>query len=110
VCGWVGRESVVSWGDLWEVACLGVGEVIALARFPGCLDKTKTNQNENFSKMEEICKTRISQKWRKCTKPDLPKDPAKRKESQGKKIDNKTARATANPEQNPNKRHAKRRV
>jgi len=60
--------------------------------------------------MEEIYRTRISQKWRKCTKPGLPKDPVKRKESQEKKIDNKTALAKANPEQNPNKRHAKRRA
>jgi len=33
-----------------------------------CLDKTKTNQNKDFSKMEKICATRISQKGRKCTK------------------------------------------
>jgi len=39
--------------------------------------------------MEKICTTRISQKGRKCTKPELPKCPAKRKESQNK-IENKT--------------------
>jgi len=27
VCGWVGRGSLVSWGELREVAGLGVGEV-----------------------------------------------------------------------------------
>jgi len=51
-----------------------------------CLDSffggTKTNQNENFSKMEEIYRTRISQKGGKCTNPELPQDPAKRKETQ----------------------------
>jgi len=27
VCGWVSRRSLVSWDELWEVACVGVREV-----------------------------------------------------------------------------------
>jgi len=30
VCGWVGRGSVVSWGKIWDVSCLCVGEVKCL--------------------------------------------------------------------------------
>jgi len=30
VCGWVGRGSVVSWGKIWDVSCLYVGEVKCL--------------------------------------------------------------------------------
>jgi len=60
--------------------------------------------------MEKICRTRISQKGRKCTKPEFFKDPAKRKESQTKKVEKTTAPAKANPEQNQSKTHAKRRV
>jgi len=40
-----------------------------------CLDRTKTNQNENFSKMEKICKTRISQKGENAQNQDYPKIP-----------------------------------
>jgi len=61
--------------------------------------------------MEKICRTRISQRGEKTHKPDFPKDPAKRKESQkNKKNEIKTAQVKANPEQNQSKTRAKRRV
>jgi len=65
-----------------------------------CQDRTKTNQNENFSKMEKFQNLpeqeilehgenpeirKISNSKQKCTKPELHKDPAKRKESQENK-------------------------
>jgi len=61
--------------------------------------------------MEKIYTTRISQKGRKCTKPELPTDPASRKVSQEIKK-NETAQAKSKSRTKPkqNKIDAKRRV
>jgi len=45
--------------------------------------------------MEKIYTTRSSQKGIKCIKPELPKDPAKRKEIRKTKFENKNVQAKA---------------
>jgi len=59
--------------------------------------------------MEKICTTRISQKGRKCTKPELPKDPAKRKGSQEKKMRTKLRKQKKIQNKTKTKTDAKRR-
>jgi len=65
VCGWVGRGSVVSWGELWEVACLCVGEVkclgaarLAANLFPA--KSAKEQKNRSLGKKTKERKPRIS--------------------------------------------------
>ena len=50
----------------------------------------KTNQNEKFLKMQRIQKFEKYGTTTKMHKPELPKDPAKRKESQKNKNENQT--------------------
>jgi len=62
-----------------------------------------TNQPERkFLENRENREIRkIRNNKQKCQKTEIPKDPAKRKESQGKKFENKTAQAKAYPDQKP---------
>ena len=85
----------------------------------GETDRTKTNKDQTSAKMEkskrqperEILRNvenpeirKIRNNKQKCTKPELPKGPAKRKESQENKIREQIRESKSKSRKNPNQK------